>query len=242
MTISAPPGNREGCSGGVPDTYTLRLLRAQERERKWLADQIQEDPLQMLSHISRLLVSAVEVETPRSDLKDVALEAARLATTASDHLRSLARELRPSVLDDFGLPQALRALAADFTLRTGTIVRFTIHGQATRSSKDAEVTCYRIAQEALRNIERHARATRVELRLTMLAHQLRLLVADDGIGLGDEATPPQSEGFGILDMAHRAGALGGSLRVRGTGPAGTVVRLCLPQLAGDSSPVPSSGR
>lgn len=241
MRFSTAPGNRSGGSGGVPDLYTLRLLRAQEKERKWLADQIQEDPLQMLSHISRLLASAVEVETPKSDLKDVALEAARLATTASDHLRSLARELRPSVLDDFGLPQALRALAADFTLRTGIIVRFTIHGQAMRSSKDAEVTCYRIAQEALRNIERHARATRVELRVTMLAHQLRLLVADDGIGLGDKATASQSEGFGILDMAHRAGALGGSLRIRGIRPAGTVVRLCLPQLAADSERAPSFG-
>jgi len=230
VTTTAPARNQSSCAAGVPDTYTLRLLRAQERERKWLADQIQEDPLQMLSHISRLLVSAVEVESSQADLKDVALEAARLATTASDHLRSLARELRPSVLDDFGLPQALRALAADFTLRTGVIVRFTIHGKALAAGKDAEVTCYRIAQEALRNIERHARASRVELRLTMLPHQLRLLVADDGVGLGPQAGGAQSEGFGLLDMAHRARALGGSLRIRGVRPEGTVVRLCLPQM------------
>ncbi len=228
MIFSASSANQQRRYGASPDPYTLRLLRAQEKERKWLADQIQEDPLQMLSHISRLLVSAVEVAAPGSDLKDVALEAARLATTASDHLRSLARELRPSVLDDFGLSQALRALAADFTLRTGTIVRFTVNGPETRSSQDTEVTCYRIAQEALRNIERHARATRVELRLTMLSRQLRLLVADDGVGLGADPALVGA-GFGILDMGHRARALGGSLRIRSVRPAGTVVRLFLPQ-------------
>ena len=228
MTASASPAHRGRCTGRIPDTYSLRLLRAQERERKWLAEQIQEDPLQMLSHIARLLVSAAEAETSGADLKDVVLEAARLATTASDHLRSLAHELRPSVLDDFGLPQALRALAADFTLRTGTIVRFTIHGQELRSGQDAEVTCYRIAQEALRNIERHARAARVELRLSILPQQLRLLVADDGIGLEGGPTGSQVDGFGILDMAQRALALGGSLTIRSVKPAGTVLRLCVP--------------
>ncbi len=225
-----PPPEATDCGkGGRRDRYAVRLLRAQERDRKWLADRIHEDPLQMLSHITRLLDRATNASLTAADLNDVAREAARLTATVSDHLQALARDLRPSVLDDFGLAPALRALAADLTLRSGVAVRFTVHGDQGRADSDIEATCYRIAQEALQNVERHAEAGQVDVRLTVSVTTVRMVVADDGVGFSPRGRHDVGAGFGLEDMEQRALALGGSVRVRSLRPSGTVLRLSLPR-------------
>jgi len=186
----------------------------------------------MLSHISRLLDRATSIPLTAADLTDVAREAARLTVTVSDHLQALARDLRPSVLDDFGLSPALRALASDLTLRSGIAVRFTVNGDEDRADVDIEAACYRIAQEALRNVEQHSHASQVDLRLSLGSSSVRMVVADDGVGFSAAAGTGDGAGFGLVDMEQRALALGGSLRVRSLHPSGTVLRLCLPRQSG----------
>ena len=222
-------GQARSCGAEVQrDEYQLGLFRAQELERRQLADRIHEDPLQTLSHIRRLLGQAAEGNLAPDELAQVSREGARLAATVGDHLQLIARDLHPSVLDDFGLPAALRQLAADTTLRGRVTVRFTTQGDAARWGLDLESGCYRIAQEALRNVEEHAGATRVDMRLVRSRRGVRLLIADDGVGFGDHPQPGGSGGFGLATMRQRALAMGGNLRIRSARPGGTVVRLFVP--------------
>ncbi|MGA9774981.1 MAG: hypothetical protein WBU92_03560, partial [Candidatus Dormiibacterota bacterium] len=174
----------------------LALLRAQEWERKWLAEQLSDDPLQTLSQISRLLGVATEGSAPVARVRENAREAARLAAGVSDRLRSLARELRPSLLDDFGLVQALRSLTSEFGLRTGIAVRFAVVGSGITGGGDQDLTCYRVAQEALSRVERRRGATQAELRLVLRPGSVRMLIVDDGKGPG-AADFDRGRGWGL---------------------------------------------
>jgi len=218
--------------GAGRDDYALGLFRTEERERKAVAERIHEDPLQTLSHIRRLLSHATESSVDPDELADIVREASRLTAAVSDHLQRIARDLRPAVLDDFGLVAALRVLASELSLRGMTNVRFAVQGEEDRADPDIEVGCYRIAQDALRNVEQHSQAANVDLRLTLGPHSVRLVVADDGLGFPENNAEAIPFGRGLLAMRQRALALGGSLRIRSARPAGTVVRLCLPRFPG----------
>ena len=204
----------------------LALLHAQEWERKWLAEQIQDEPLQTLVQVSRLLKVAAEPGEPSSRVRDNAREALRLTERASEALRSLARELRPSILDDFGIVRALRALTSEFGLRTGVSARFALVGRPHSLGDDQDLTCYRVAQEALRLVEERGRAVEVEVRLILGTQGVRLLVVD----ASPSQAPPKYEKATVLELQalrHRAAMLGGSLRVRRL-RGGEMLRLRLP--------------
>jgi two-component system NarL family sensor kinase len=218
-----------GCgSNSERDDYQLGLFRAQELERKQLADRLHENPLQTLSHIRRLLGQAAGGALGLDEMVQISREGARLAATVGDHLQLIARDLHPSVLDDFGLAAALRQLAADATLRGTVTVHFTLQGDELRWDPDLEAGCYRIVQEALRNVEAHAAASRVDMRLVGSSSGIRLLVADDGCGFPDHPTAGGTGGFGLATMRQRSLAMGASLRIRSARPGGTVLRLCVP--------------
>ncbi len=222
----------------------LALLHAQEWERKWLAEQIQDEPLQTLAQVSRLLQVATEPREPSSRVRDSAREALRLTERVSEVLRSLARQLRPSILDDFGIVRALRALTSEFGLRTGTSARFTLVGRPHSLGDDQELTCYRVAQEALRLVEERGPAREVEVRLIMGTGGIRLLVVD----ASEPGAPPTPERTTVVELRalrQRAAMLGGSLRVRRLF-SGEMVRLRLPsqnlpEPPADPGPVESPG-
>ena len=226
------PGPATCAPGRGRDDYALGLFRTEEHERKALADRIHEDPLQTLSHIRRLLSQATAQTVAPDEMADIVREAARLTAAVGDHLQQIARDLRPAVLDDFGLVAALRVLASELGLRGTTNVRFSVQGEEARPDPDIEVGCYRIAQDALRNVEQHARAANVDLRLVLRPNSVRLVVADDGLGFPESKGAAVTFGRGLLAMRQRALALGGSLKIRSGRPSGTVVRLCLPRRPG----------
>lgn len=236
MIIMAATSSPGGGSATEPDDYQLGLFRAQELERKHLADRIHADPLQTLSHIRRLLGQASEGTLALNEMAQISREGARLAAAVGDHLQLIAHELHPSVLDDFGLAAALRQLAADTTLRGTVTVHFTLQGDEVRRDPDLESGCYRIAQEALRNVEEHAGATRVDLRLVCSGSGIRMLVADDGSGFADHPRSGGTGGFGLATMRQRALAMGGNLHIRSARPGGTVLRLRVPYRHGASQP------
>ena len=130
-------------------------------------------------------------------------------------IRDLMANLRPPVLDDYGLLAALRWYGEQVTARTGLPVEVWGQEQMPRLSFVAETALFRIAQEALTNVGKHARATHVTVTLEEVPEGLRLTVADDGSGFDPAALPQRRErsGWGLITMRERAEALGGRLRV-----------------------------
>jgi len=164
--------------------------------------------------------------------------AQRYLTTLSEHVRKLAGELRPTLLDDLGLVEGLRSLATGLS-SAETRVQFVCEASVPRLEELAEVAVYRIAQEALTNAIRHARSRTVTLTLHASAAFLQLEIRDDGRGF-DLATR-RAEALGIFAMEERALAIGGHLRITAAPGAGTTVRLECP-LAERGSAAHAGGR
>lgn len=144
-------------------------------------------------------------------------------------LRAFARELRPTVLDDYGLVPALRAFIQLFSQRTGLPVR--LEGELTERLPPAmETALYRIGQEALNNAARHAHASQVGIRLWRAADALHCHIWDDGVGLRPEAAihPGESRGLGLLGMRERLASLHGNLEIHTAPQQGTELRIRVP--------------
>ena len=142
-------------------------------------------------------------------------------------LRNLSHELRPTVLDRLGLRPALQFLAENVARRAGILVR--IEGKDPgRLPPVVEITLYRIAQEALNNVVRHAAASGVSIELEIDARRIACTVRDNGAGFSIE-TPQGASGLGLLLMRERLNALGGSLRLRSAPGCGTTLRAEVPQ-------------
>jgi signal transduction histidine kinase len=150
---------------------------------------------------------------------------------AATALRKLIQGLRPPVLDDLGLVSALRQLTDEVRSRTTLAVRLTVTGSVIRLSPDLELAAYRIAQESLTNVIRHAQANRAQVRLSF-GDALVLTVSDNGRGMPLRGSAPQpGPGLGLIGMRERVNMAGGSLEVKTRRPHGTLVRATLP-LAG----------
>jgi two-component system sensor histidine kinase UhpB len=139
-------------------------------------------------------------------------------------VRKIRRELLPAVLEDQGLQSALSTLAIDFAAKNpGIRVRRHLEGPFHGLAPDTELVVYRVAEEALTNIGKHARAQRVELSLTCQEDRVLLRITDDGVGLGHNG-----ERTGILSMRERAALVGGRLTLGPGVESGTVVQLTVP--------------
>ena len=140
-------------------------------------------------------------------------------------MRRIARELRPETLDDLGLQSALRALATTAAAHEGLSVERQLDVASMQLRPEVELVVYRVAQEILTNVMRHADASEVLLALQPVDGALRLLVRDNGRGLPDGAAEP---GAGLAGMAERAVHVGGRLTVAPGPGGGTEVRLDIP--------------
>jgi two-component system sensor histidine kinase UhpB len=185
------------------------LLRAQEDERRRIARELHDEAGQVLT--------AVKIEL---DL-DGRTDAGALVGRALAQVRDLSNLLRPSVLDDLGLVAAVTALVDDFSMRTRISTTVDFGGATRRLPADIEVVIYRVVQEALTNIAKHAQASRASVTLTLDARAAHLTVEDDGRGMqaagktADMAEPH----LGLLGMRERVTAAGGTLGIS-AGPSG----------------------
>ena len=143
-----------------------------------------------------------------------------------EHLRQLARDLRPMLLRDLGLEESLHSLADGMT-RSGTVVTTQVRTAIPRLDEETEIGVYRIAQEALANASRHARARAICISLSVTGRGLELEIADDGRGFAPDARRG-SDALGLVGMEERALALGGRLELRSALGEGTLVRLTCP--------------
>jgi len=164
-------------------------------------------------------------------------EAESLAERTQQELTALIRALRPAAIADKGLAELLRDYAADWSRRMGIAVRVQIHGERT-TPLDIEEALYRVAEEALANIARHAGAQTVELRLTWDADALCLSVRDDGKGF--VVAQAAGRGVGLASMRERMAALDGTLEITST-PQGTTLCAQVPLAAPMNTPMNTSG-
>ena len=193
------------------EQLTRLLLRSQEDERRRIARELHDEAGQVLT--------AVKIEL---DL-DGRREASDMVGRALAQVRDLSNLLRPAALD-LGLLPALRALSEDFARRTRIETHFDGPETAPPVSPDAQVALYRVLQEALTNVARHARARNVGVRLEPGPRGMRLEIRDDGVGLPGAMVPH----LGLLGMNERVSALGGTLRVTNADGAGVQVEACIP--------------
>lgn len=208
--------------------HTARIaLAAQEGERKRVARELHDEVGQGLVAIA-LMAERAAADPPRDGGATYA-EIARRTHFYLDELRRIAHELRPEMLDDLGLIDALVALAASVGADHGLIVERELPRELELSG-ELELVVYRVAQEALANAARHARATRAWLTVAERDGVLVLEVGDDGHGIRAGFEP----GVGIRGMRERARLAGAALEIGpGPGGRGTRVRLELPVAGGE---------
>jgi signal transduction histidine kinase len=202
-----------------------RVVEAQELERRRLARELHDETGQALTSIL-LGLKALEERMADRASRAAAEELRELVVSTLQDVRRLAVELRPSALDDFGLVAALERLTASFTEQTGISVDFQTALADDRLPGEVETALYRIVQESLTNVVKHARARRVSILLARKGGTVKAVVEDDGQGF-DEATQT-GDGYGLVGMRERLALLGGRLEVESGRDAGTTVAAEVP--------------
>ena len=201
-----------------------RALAAQEAERLRIARGLHDEVGQVLTGVLLQLDALAEAEPDsRRRRVDETRDAVRHAL---EEVRRIAQELRPELLEHLGLVSALTELSRTFAEQSGIIVERRFAGDLPRLSEEAELAIYRVAQESLTNVARHAQASRVELALEPGADSVVLRVIDNGRGM-TEAAAPNGRG-GLRGMRERAVLVGGALAVKPGRGGGVEVRLEVP--------------
>ena len=210
-------------------SLSRHVLEAQEMERRRVAHELHDELGQSLTAI-KINLQARERFKDRSPT-ELNAENLRIVEDALQHVRRLAVALRPSVLDDLGLIPALRGIAEQTATRNGFAVFFQPALPEGRLPPEVETACFRIVQEALTNVSRHARAQRVDIDLFHDGEALVLELRDDGIGFEVAAVRARAAAggsIGLLGMKERAILLGGQLDIESIPGLGSTVRMRCP--------------
>jgi two-component system NarL family sensor kinase len=199
-------------------TLTHRVVQAQEVERGRVALELHDGITQLLCgilfHSQALVASLSSRDGPA---KGEAMKLRKMAGQTAEEVERIAHNLRPSVLDQLGLVAALRDTSTEFAERTGVSVELICVELSARLPAATELTLYRILQEALRNVEKHARARQVTVDLTQPGEFVQLTIKDNGIGFDPDQHAPRRNGkggLGLLGMRERAIYVGGDLQVK----------------------------
>jgi PAS domain S-box-containing protein len=206
---------------------THRVVQVQEAERGRVALELHDHITQLLCAILvRSQTLANKLSSRAGPAKLEALKLRELLGQTAEEVERISRNLRPSILDELGLAAVLRDTSTDFAERTGVSVKLACVQLAARLPVDTELTLYRILQEALSNVEKHARARHVTVSLRQLGDFAQLAIVDDGIGFDPELKPPRRKVnavLGLLSMRERAAYVGGTLNVTSGRGEGTTV-------------------
>lgn len=198
-----------------------RVIEVQEEERKRISrelhDGVGQSLFSLLIRLDRLIDEHPELEELRGLRRDVA--------DIMEDIRSMARDLRPSVLDDLGVDPAVRTYIENYSDHYGIEVRLTMDLHS-RLDHAAETTIYRVVQEALTNIAKHADVAECEVTIRETDDRVETVIRDEGVGFDPAAS---RNGVGLFSMEERARAVGGSLTIRSAPDRGTEVRLVVPK-------------
>jgi two-component system sensor histidine kinase UhpB len=197
-------------------------LSAQEEERARVARDLHDQVNQSLTGVL-LRLEATRSEAPPGLAPEIA-ETSRLAHQAMDELLTVARQLRPTALDDLGLRAAIAGLVEQLDL-PGLAVEFNCEDDPSGLDPDIQLVIYRVSQEAIGNAVRHSGASRIEVTLARSGDRFELVVADDGSGFTFEQA---TSGLGLGGMRERAILVGGEVEIESRPDHGTTVRLVVP--------------
>jgi signal transduction histidine kinase len=214
-----------------------QLLTVQEEERRRISRELHDVIAQSLSGINfRLNELKANSETSREMLCEKIESTQILVEKSVDIVHRFARELRPSVLDDLGLIPALKSYMQSFMQETGVRVQLIAFGGIEKSDATTLTILYRIAQEALANVARHAHASRAEVSIVDLDGTTRMEIADDGIGFEvvGKSCAKRTIRLGLLGMKERIEMIGGSFCIESVPGKGTTIRIEIPRAAGST--------
>lgn len=203
-------------------------LEAAENERKRWARELHDETLQALGGLRMLHSAALRADASGSELRNALNEATKLVDVEIDNLSALIAELRPAALDEIGLAPALRTLAERKSREGGVEIDVLVRlrdGDDTRLPSETENTLYRLVQEALNNVAKHAEASRAEALVECSDDTVEVTIRDDGCGF-DPATA--NGGFGLTGMQERVMLAGGELQIETAPGRGTVVSATIP--------------
>jgi signal transduction histidine kinase len=205
---------------------TLQLLSSQEAERRRISREMHDDLGQLLTAACLDIERAARLTDPerRGDALRSALNAAR---DTQRRVREISHMLRPTELDDHGLPQAVATVLSDFTSRSGIDVESRVELDHLTVPSDVANHVFRILQEALTNILRHARASTAFVTLRATDGRIELTVRDDGAGFDPHSHAPGTS-LGLLGMRERSELLGGKFSIRSQPAGGTEVSVSIP--------------
>jgi signal transduction histidine kinase len=202
-----------------------QLLRLQEDERRRISRDLHDDINQ------RLALLSIDIEMLEQQLSGASVGTVRTVRTIQDRIvelsesvRRLAYQFHPSILDDLGLSIALRRLVDDFQSRTGLSAQFMCKNIPKHVAQDVVTCLYRVAQEGLANISRHAGAKHVQVELRRLRDGLQLMISDDGVGFDVNRDDGRRGSLGLISMRERVFLVAGTLEIQSTAGEGT--RIC----------------
>jgi PAS domain S-box-containing protein len=224
-------------------TLSAQVLEAQEGERRQIARELHDEIGQAVTAV-KINLQAIQRLRSGPGLDGRVADTIGIVERLLQQVRALSLDLRPSMLDDFGLVAALRWYVDSHARRVGLEPEFSADHFEVRLPPAVETACFRIAQEALTNVARHARAQRVWVALQRGNAELRLRVRDDGTGFDVAAARAQAAlgaSRGLLSMQERAALLAGSIQIVSSRSDGTTVEVCLPLEKSQSSVARAAG-
>jgi signal transduction histidine kinase len=208
-------------------SLTAQLMMAQEEERRRIARELHDDINQ------RLALAVIEIGTMLSDPSTMTSEAiqamARRLARISDDVRRMAYQFHSSILDDLGLPAALKHMATEWSAKTGikmVLVQQEIVDDSL--SRDIASCLYRVTQESLANVMKHAHASRVELELTCDEQEITLSIYDTGVGFDLKEIQARHPGLGLVNMQERVRSVRGRFDIQSEPGQGTHITVQIP--------------
>jgi two-component system NarL family sensor kinase len=211
-----------------------RVVQSQEEERGHLARELHDGTSQTLVSAKLMVESAVDaLERARAQVPPALGKALQRLNESLVEVRRISHRLRPALLDTLGLPAALERLGAEFGEEGGVAASVTVQGRPRELPQEVKTALFRVAQEALTNVRKHARARQVRIVLAFEGRSVQLEVGDDGTGFDQPALElDPKRGIGLRNMRERVAAIGGSLGVRSDGD-GTSILAEVPQATED---------
>jgi signal transduction histidine kinase len=202
-------------------------MKVQEQDRMRIAGELHDGVIQQVAALSLMLGTAKRKISTESDVRATVGEVQdRLIQLGSD-IREMSHSLHPSALKDDGLPPALQTYCREFSNVRGLLISCDVEDSVRDLSRGAAAALFRIAQEALGNVAKHANAKHVTVQLTRADERVRLSVSDEGSGF-DPGRAKSSGGLGLISMRERAHQLNGTLELATEPGHGTTIRVEIP--------------
>lgn len=206
---------------------SMRLRQAQEEERRTISRELHDDVGQQLTAMRLELGTLEHLRSREGGEFDARLaELKRMAEQSVHVIRDIAAGLRPSVLDDLGLPAALQKQAREFSKRTGVVASVSVDGSFDQLRDPHRAYIYRIVQEALTNCAKHSDARRISVTLMGRHDNIELTVTDDGVGFDPRRMT--KGGLGLIGLEERVRELGGVAEIRSAPGQGTAIHVTIP--------------